>query len=265
MSFPEAATNAYQAIGLTDGEIDLSKPNNILGFSYVKAIKHFAPSMKPLTIQRKNSNYHDTRITGDIASATSIRKQLLQSDPLENQVASAIPSETIQQLQDYKEKTTTWHDWEKYFPLLRYRVLTMKTDDIRQIQGVVEGLEFLIQHTANEATSLFNWMQKLKTKRYTWTRLQRIFVHLLTNTSKEEDHVGSFPPYIRILGMNKTGQSYIHQHKKDLNIPMISSIANMKHAFLSIEERAAKAYYSILPPKIQREMFKRELQPPIIT
>src|SRR5699024_12691132 len=37
-SFPVASQKAYQAIDLT--EIDLLQPNNILGFSYVNAIKH---------------------------------------------------------------------------------------------------------------------------------------------------------------------------------------------------------------------------------
>src|SRR5699024_12802005 len=52
-SFPVASQKAYQAIDLT--EIDLLQPNNILGFSYVNAIKHLNLPITPLTIQRIQS------------------------------------------------------------------------------------------------------------------------------------------------------------------------------------------------------------------
>ncbi|GLO65891.1 MULTISPECIES: nucleotidyltransferase [Oceanobacillus] len=264
LSFPDAATAAYGTLGLTKGNLDLSKPNNILGFSYVKAIQEYAPSIKPLTIQRKNNDFHDESINGSIASATSIRKQLLQSESIDNDVHNAIPIETFEQLQSYKEKTSIWHDFEKYFPFLRYRVLTMNIKELQDIQGVVEGLEFRIQQTANDATSFLDWMRKIKTKRYTWTRIQRIFIHILTNTKKDEDYVDCSPTYIRILAMNKQGQQYINHHKKNVDVPIITSLANMNHSMLSIEERATKAYYSIIPANVQRRMFKQELQPPII-
>src|SRR5690625_3404959 len=38
MSFPQASKHAYKKIGLTHQDMDLSQPNNILGFSYIKTI-----------------------------------------------------------------------------------------------------------------------------------------------------------------------------------------------------------------------------------
>ncbi|MFD1336006.1 nucleotidyltransferase [Oceanobacillus iheyensis] len=264
LSFPDAATAVYETLGLTEGNLDLSKPNNILGFSYVKAIQEYAPTIKPLTIQRKNNDFHDESINGSIASATSIRKQILQSDSMDDDVHNAIPIETLHQLQSYKDKTAIWHDFEQYFPLLRYRVLTMSIRELQNIQGVVEGLEYRIQQSASDALSFVDWMHKIKTKRYTWTRIQRIFIHILTNTKKDENYVDESPSYIRILGMNKQGQQYLNYHKKNFDVPIITSIANTTHSMLAIEERATKAYYSIIPAKLQRKMFKQELQGPII-
>src|SRR5690625_8052843 len=77
-SFPEASRIAYQQIGLTNEQMDLSQPNNILGFSYIKTIFEHNLPIKPLTIKRTSSHYHDETITSTIASATSIRKQLFQ-------------------------------------------------------------------------------------------------------------------------------------------------------------------------------------------
>lgn len=140
----------------------------------------------------------------------------------------------------------------------------MTLAELQQIEGVVEGLEHRIARTAMEASSFQGWMTALKTKRYTWTRLQRIFVHILTNTRKEDNILGTQAGYIKVLAMNKTGQAYLNQQKKKAELPFITKINQIKHPFLEIEERAAKAYYSILPGKKQRDFFLQEIKPPII-
>src|SRR5699024_7008567 len=124
MSFPDASQHAYQDIGLTGITLDLKEPNNILGFSYFKAIMDNQLPIEPLTIKRINSAYHDQRITTSSASATSIRRTLLEYDAIPEQASQAMPAETIRQLQMYKQKTGRWHTWEHYFPLLHYRVMT---------------------------------------------------------------------------------------------------------------------------------------------
>lgn len=80
LSFPEASRLGYEAIDFPDGAVDMSQPNNILGLSYLKEIAAYAPHMDPVTILRKDSHYHEEDITGTIASATSIRRELLKNN-----------------------------------------------------------------------------------------------------------------------------------------------------------------------------------------
>src|SRR5699024_11234376 len=101
-------------------------------------------------------------------------------------INKTIPKQTLYQLTTYKNKTDLWHTWESYFPFLLYRAMTMNPQQLRKIKGVDEGLEYRIKSTAEEAISFEDWMNKIKTKRYTWTRLQRMFTHLLTTTLKED-------------------------------------------------------------------------------
>lgn len=267
-SFPEASKKAYQQIGLTNDQMDLSQPNNILGFSYVKTILEHNLPIKPLTIKRTNSHYHDQTITSTIASATSIRRQLFHDAHISPETAATIPDETRKQLEQYNDQATLWHTWEYYFPLVHYRVMTMTLEELSAIQGVDEGLEHRIKKTARKATSFLNWMEAIKTKRYTWTRLQRTFVHILTNTKKIEIeafvNAGSVP-YVRLLGLNKKGQSYLHTIKKEMNVPIITSLHRNMHPMLTMEERASRAYYSVVPPTKREQLFKRELQSPIRT
>ena len=64
-------------------------------------------------------------------------------------------------------------------------------------------------------------MNELKTKRYTWTRLQRILTHILTHTKKKEmtmltdDKVS----YLRLLGMTEVGTHLFKSFKKGLPDP----------------------------------------------
>src|SRR5699024_7707972 len=147
LSFPEASRHAYASIGVSSGA-DLTKPNNILGFSYMKAIYDQNLPIEPLTIGRKNNQFHDTTITGNITSATSIRKQLLKEDNPLSSIKHTIPEVTRSGLHQYKQTTGKWHEWELYFPLIHYRVLTMSETELRQIHGIDEGIEHRIKKYA---------------------------------------------------------------------------------------------------------------------
>lgn len=265
LSFPQASKIAFQQVGLTD-ELDLCKPNNILGFSYVKTILQNNLQIKPLTIKRIEANYHDDQIEGQISSATSIRKALLKEKDFTNSIINTFPEVTKDALHNYRKETKRWHDWELYFPLLSYRVSTMTTEQLANIHDVQEGLENRLKATEKEAKSFEHWMNLLKTKRYTWTRLQRIFTHILTNTTKEEIkriHQQGIP-YIKMLGFTNKGQAFLNTRKKDFNVPLITNFHRSHIPMLQLEERASNAYYSILPPEAKRKRRNLELQGPIV-
>ncbi|MYL33031.1 nucleotidyltransferase [Pontibacillus yanchengensis] len=266
-AFPQASRKAYEHIGLTTGAIDLSQPNNILGFSYVKTILDHKLNILPLTVQRKQSGYHDETINHKIASATSIRKSILQHNGLSEESRKSLPPESIEILQRYHDLTGTWHEWELYFPFIQYKINTMSFEDLKAIHGVEEGLEYRIKKTINSATTFEEWMKLLKSKRYTWTRLQRMISHLLTNTKKQEvENITKInqPPYVRILGMTETGKSYLHHIKSKIDVPLINQPQRGNHIYLDIEEKSIDSYYSVLHPNLKRNFRNREFKPPIL-
>ncbi|WP_245570099.1 nucleotidyltransferase [Halalkalibacillus halophilus] len=216
-SFPKASTYAYESIGLTEGELDLSQPNNILGFSYVKAAKELNASMDIHTIKRTENHYHDQHIDTSIASATSIRKEIIQENMITSKANAALPPATIEVLENYLTQNGKWHAFETYFDFLQYLVQIKSVQELRLYHGMIEGLEYRLKETSKTATTFEHWMQLLKTKRYTWTRLQRMFIHLLTHTTKEDmdTYIGELLPYVRILGMNNQGRSFINQQKRN--------------------------------------------------
>ncbi|WP_082234276.1 nucleotidyltransferase [Halobacillus massiliensis] len=266
ISFPNAARRAQQAIGLDKEAIDFSSPNNILGYSYVKQILTSFPSIEPMTIKRKESQYHDTEISGKMASATSLRKQILETEDIDENVRSSIPKSTIEQLYLYKEQAGLWHNWELYFSLLYYKLCTLSHEQLRRYHGVDEGLEYRLKEFAASSLSFQHFMKRIKTKRYTWTRLQRTCAHILTGLEKEEaDRQLDTPlPYIRVLGMNETGQRYLSRQKKHLDLPLFTQPQKFEeHPLLSIEKRASVTYYSPLAAKKRIRLSHSEFGPPV--
>lgn len=72
-------------------------------------------------------------------------------------------------------------------------------------------------------------MSLLKTKRFTYTHLQRILMQILFKC-KKEDSIQSISA-VRILGMNRRGQSYLKQLKPNFQ-SVNSSLILIKHLLI---------------------------------
>lgn len=266
-SYPKALAIAFKRIENSEQILDLSEPNNILGYHYIKAIIKQDLQIKPYTIQRTQAQYHDKTISSlGIASATSIRETLIKQGKVLEAIEHVVPLYTFNELQSYKKNYTSFQHWERLFPFLKYKVLTATIEQLGNIYEAEEGMENRLLDVIKEASSFQELMEKLKTKRYTWTRLQRFCLHTLTNTTKNEmKNLNLTCPYIRILGMNNRGREYVNHYKKKIDVPLISTISKLKHPFIEIEKRATTCYALGYDPIIQNKLMKEEYaHPPIL-
>ena len=268
-SYPKAASLAYSKLNINASFLDLSLPNNILGFHYVKAIKEQGYEIKPCTIKRTSAHYHDEKFSSpSIASATSIRKSLVETNNNIDEISNYIPSATKIHLQNYYNTNKTFHDWESYFHLLKYKLLTLSPVELQTIYEVEEGLENRLVANIRGASSFNDFMNKMKTKRYTWTRLQRLCLHVLTHATKKEmaihRHNNKKTSYVRLLGMNKNGQNYLRQIKKDLKVPLIANVSSYFDEMIHLDLKVANTYACILPEPLRSNVLKQEYaNPPI--
>jgi len=258
MSYPSAYSTALQT-NLETSKLDVSLPNNILGIHYLESIEHFSSKMQGTTIKRIAANYHDEEASHQsIASATAIRKILNQED---NSISNFVPTYTKNAIETYINENEILHSWNDYLPFLKYRLMTTKLEDLSLIYEAVEGLERRVVDAILKCSSFEDLMTSIKTKRYTWTRIQRLLTHLLTNTSKEEmkailetDRV----PYIRLLGMSQKGKAYLNVNKKQIELPIYTTINQENQNVLSTDLKATHAYASILPIKNQQKLIRTE-------
>lgn len=243
-SYPQALFTAYEQLKQLspNAYIDLGQPNNILGFHYVEAIEKLQTVMRPATIQRIAAGYHDAIDTdSEIASATGIRQALFSGKSLE-QITQYLPEPSIDQLGHWQAEHGHFASWEGFWPLLQYAILRHTPQQLKQYADVSEGLENSLIKYARTSSDFEEFMNALKSKRYTWTRLQRMLTHIYTGVTKEQLHAYSSPTYIRILGMTSTGQQYISSIKKSLSMPLISRVAAVSDPILAIDLHATRMY-----------------------
>lgn len=231
------------SMGLDD---KIKKPNDILGLCYTKEILKQKASIEPITIKRTNE-YHNLKLNSHITSASSIRKALRDK----KDVKEYVPEITYKYLQN------TLHFKENYFHLLKYKILS-DINNLNKYQTVDEGIENKIKKVIVNATSLEDLINEIKSKRYTYNRIMRMLIHILTSFTKEEARLKNNIEYIRILGFNNNGKEYLNKIKKDISIPIISKYSKIYDKLLSLELRITSIYASILDEENKIRLIEAE-------
>ncbi|KAB7707957.1 nucleotidyltransferase [Bacillus aerolatus] len=265
-SFPKAQTLAREELFENKLPLDLSRPNNILGFHYIRANNTLQKPMKPLTITRQQADFHEETLgSQSIASATGIRKAIFEKQNGLSTIEQYVPAATLEVIAQYLNKYGKLHHWDLYWPLLQYRLLSSSAAELANIYDVAEGIEHRLKEASLRAQNFSEFMQSVKTKRYTWTRIQRMLVHILLHVSKEDMAAAiESVRYVRLLGMNGQGREYLNRIKKNMELPLITRAASYKEA-LALDVKAAEVYALGLPPHSSHSLLQSEFnEPPII-
>lgn len=240
VNYPTALSKAlYQ---LTDKKID--KPNDILGVSYIREILKLNSNITPICIKRSN-DYNSIELNDNITSASSIRYALLNGDDVKNYVPEYV--------YDYLKNPIFT---KNYFNLLKYKIMTENT--LEEYQTVDEGIQNRIKKCIINSKDLDDLILKVKTKRYTYNKLSRMFIHILCNLKKEEVKKHNKISYIRVLGFNIRGRNYLNEIKKDIDIPIITNFSRTNDPILDIEMRSTCVYASILNEKDKINLIESE-------
>lgn len=243
ISYPKALNQAYTALtGGNPAYADLAQPNNILGYHYIEAAERISSSMRPLTIQRIGAGYHDPISEGlEIASATGIRKSFFEGGSLED-VAHFLPEASLRALIDFKNEHGRFGSWEFFYPLLRFMILRDRPENLRNFSEVTEGIENLIYEAALKEQEFEAFMTRVKSKRFTRTRIQRMLTHIFTGFTWEQLKSFEQPSYLRLLGMTPGGRHYLNVHKKKISLPVISRAADLADGMGKLDIHASNLY-----------------------
>ena len=240
INYPTALSKALKDYS----NYEVKSPNDLLAISYIKAINELNSNIEPISIKR-TSDYHSLNIDSNIVSATAIRNLIQNKENISKYVPEGLLKYSFVDINK-----------EKFFELLKYKIITDKYN-LKNIQTVDEGIENRIIKYINECNSLEELILKVKTKRYTYNKIKRMFIHILCNFTKNEANSFKHTEYIRILGLNNNGKKYLNKIKKDINIPIISKLSSSKNEMLLLEQRVTNIYSIITN---NPELNKKEYQ-----
>ena len=213
-------------------QLNSEQPNHILALSYAQENARFSKPMRPIAIERQGASYHSTELQQHIASATAIRKAVLAKEDI-SQVA---PLASQQALLDYQVT------WDAFWPLLKYQIIASSVDELREIYQMVEGLEYRLKQFIYQADSFATFVDQVKTKRYTKTRIQRLMCYLLLNITTQEVQAAWEDNALHVLGFTTKGQQYLKEQKGTLSLPLVAKIGKPEEQRYALNVKADRIY-----------------------
>ena len=123
--------------------------------------------------------------------------------------------------------------------VLKYKILS-SLENLDIYQTVDEGIDKRIRNKILACNSLEEFIFSIKTKRYTYNKINRMCSHILLNFTKKEANNFKNIEYIRVLGFNQKGRTYLNKIKKDIEFPIFTKF--IKNDMLNLELRATYIY-----------------------
>ncbi len=229
LSYPAALQHSLRAVARSEQSIPFSSqsleslftPNNILGMEYLKALQKISSEIIPFTIKRRGVGFHDLHAAGSIASATGIRRAF-QNKELEL-VKKTVPG-PAQELLFAEIASGRGPVFEENFAEMILSLLRRSNkESLASLPEVVEGMESRLLKAAS-APDLSSLVARLKTRRYTRTRLQRILIYLLLSLSRQTLNYfnDTGPHYLRVLGFTSRGKDLLYSLKSNGVLPIVT-------------------------------------------
>ena len=248
LSFPKARENALM---LYLGDIRkysniLNSPNNTLGIEYLKALQLSKSKIKAFTLQRQSSAHNSLKVENGFSSGTAIRNMIFENDF--DSLFSVMPKSSYEILIDALRSGEYIADLSSFEKEIIFKLRNMYIDEIAELPDVSEGLENLIKESVSNCNTLDELIEKIKSKRYTRTRIQRILLYALLGYTKSDYEIlkKNPVPYIRVLGFNDKGKellSSISKNNKKLNV--ITSVKQFMD-----KNKKSKSWISLLEKDI---------------
>ncbi|KJS18951.1 MAG: hypothetical protein VR72_20955 [Clostridiaceae bacterium BRH_c20a] len=255
-SYPKARTLTLQQ-QFTEISIDineLNNPNNVLALAYLRVLDQLNSNIEPVLIKRIGS-YHAQEPEKEIASATAIRKLILNhNDDWKKYVPTSTKDILVKELIRGRGPVTL-KSFEQ--PILSV-VRRMKIEELGRIVEVTEGIENRLWELAQKTGDITSLLEKIKTKRYTYTRMQRLLIHSFLNFT--EDMSVDEPQYLRVLGFNSQGKKLLKLINSNSSLPIITKfsqgykdISETGRKILDLEIRATDLYNLAFPNLKERQ------------
>lgn len=207
----------------------LSSPNNILALEYMKALKMYNSSITPFPILREGAGYHDQSLETKNASATAIRRSL-KDNTAPDALTDAIPPAANAVFSDYLSRFP-YMEANDFSEILHYLLLLYSAEELAHFADCNLKIAHRLKNNLGSFSSFTQFCEQMKSRDITYTRMSRIFTHILLHLTNE-DYVSAkenqAAAYLRPLGFCKKSAPLLSVLKKNSSIPFLSKTADAK-------------------------------------
>lgn len=235
-NYPTALSKAIKDIL----NLDIYLPNDLLALSYIKQVKLINNNINVIGIKRTN-DYHSKEITSNIVNASLIREQFKNNLDISNY----IPSYDTNKLYNVSVND--------FYPLLKYQILN-NINNLDKFLTVDEGIDNRIKKYIKNSNNWDELVNNIKTKRYTYNKINRMLMHILFNLTKDESK-NIVIDYVRVLGFNSKGRSYLNKIKKNKDINIVTNYKDGISKLFDLENRVNNIYAIIVDNKLIYEEY----------
>ena len=228
--------------------LEKHSPNFSLAYSYYKAIKDMSLDIQMIPIKREGQGLNSSNVIEQKhLSATAIRRNLE-----DERIGKYLSKEMLSALK--KDEIASE---EELFPYLKYKILSLGKKGIEKIYDVNEGLENRIYEAALKARSYNGLVDLIATKRYSNKKIQRVLLHILTNTTKEDYERYFTTNQFRVLAVKRDKTAMIREINKVGKIYLNPLLNSKNSMYFEQDIKVARIYELIFDNKdVFRENIK---------
>jgi predicted nucleotidyltransferase len=173
-----------------------------LAVEYIKSLEFLNLDIEILPIKRAGVSHDSDDTAENFASASKIRQMIEDGDD----ISAFVPKETLDTVNEYEDNESLCY-FENLERELLYLLRKAVPQQLAMLPDVGQGLENRIYEAGKAANSLEDFLELVKTKRYTMARIRRILLNLYIGGLSSDQLMP--PAYGRILAFNDRGVEII--------------------------------------------------------
>ncbi|MBP3626674.1 MAG: nucleotidyltransferase family protein [Clostridia bacterium] len=215
ITFAKARENAVRLCG---GNYKLlSGANNNLAIEYIAVAKKIKPDISFFTVKRIGAE-HDSKNEDAFVCASFIREKIKEN--LLSETKNYIP-DIIYELFE----KSPYSDINRLENAILAVLRTRSKEDLKNLPDVSEGIENRLYSAIKVSSDMVSLYNELKVKRYTLARIRRLVISAFLGLGNSL--FMKSPPYIRILGFNKTGEQILKNSSNTSTVPVITKVSDI--------------------------------------
>lgn len=228
--------------------LENNNPNFSLAYSYYKAIREANLDIKLIPVKREGQGLN----SGDVSEQVHLSATAIRNNINDEKIEKYLSREMLADLR--KENIASEAE---LFPYLKYKILTLGKVGIEKIYDVSEGLENRIYEAVLKAENYNDLVNLIATKRYSNKKIQRVLLHILTNTTKENYKKYFSTNDFRVLAVKKDKAAIIREINRDGKINL-HPLLNSKNSMNFEQDIKVARIYEFLFSK--KDVFRENIQ-----